>query len=243
MEVARGLHRLTAGIVNWYLLEDGGKITLVDAGAPRDWDLLLSTLQGLGRRLDDVDAVLLTHAHSDHTGFAERARTAAGATVWVHDAEVAVAKSGKSAKGESRFTRHLVRPEAYRTMFGLMRRGALRIVPIVELSTFNDDDTIDVPGKPRVLHVPGHTAGSSAVWFEDRSALCTGDALVTRNVMTGRIGAQVMPAALNQSSAQALTSLDRIADTRADVVLPGHGEPWAEGVEAAVLAARRAGVS
>ena len=77
MQVAEGVHRLTAGVCNFYLIEDGGKLVLVDAGAPRDWDLLVRTLPTLGRGLGDLEAVLLTHAHSDHTGFAERARDTA----------------------------------------------------------------------------------------------------------------------------------------------------------------------
>jgi glyoxylase-like metal-dependent hydrolase (beta-lactamase superfamily II) len=34
-----------------------------------------------------LEAVLLTHAHSDHTGFAERARAESGARVWTHRAD------------------------------------------------------------------------------------------------------------------------------------------------------------
>src|SRR4029450_2281021 len=75
LQVADGIHRLTGGVCNFYLIEDGGKLILVDAGAPRDWDLLVRTLSTLRRRLGDLEAVLLTHAHSDHPGFAERAVT------------------------------------------------------------------------------------------------------------------------------------------------------------------------
>jgi hypothetical protein len=37
VQVADGVHRLTPGVCNFYLIEDGGKLVLVDAGAPRDW--------------------------------------------------------------------------------------------------------------------------------------------------------------------------------------------------------------
>ena len=102
MEVAQGIHRLTQGVSNFYLIEDGGKVLLVDAGAPRDWDLLVGAVSSLGRALDDLEAVLLTHAHSDHTGFAERARTSANARVWVHQADAEVARGGKAGKNDGR---------------------------------------------------------------------------------------------------------------------------------------------
>jgi glyoxylase-like metal-dependent hydrolase (beta-lactamase superfamily II) len=67
VQIGEGVHRLTPGVCNFYLIEDGGKLVLVDAGAPRDWDLLVQTLPALGRRLEDLEAVLITHAQSDHT--------------------------------------------------------------------------------------------------------------------------------------------------------------------------------
>jgi len=244
MEVAAGIHRLTQGVVNWYLVEDGGKLLLIDAGAPGDWELFAATVRSLGRTFDDVEAVLLTHAHSDHTGFAERARTEAGAPVWIHQQDREMARTGKAlAKNEAGTTRYLLRPEAYRTLFGLMRRNGLKIVPIHEVSTFDDSEVLDLPGRPRVVHVPGHTAGSCAMWFEGRRAVMTGDALATRNPLTGRTGPQIGPDGLNRDSEQALRSLDALAPLAADLVLPGHGDPWTDGIAEAVRRAKLAGRS
>jgi glyoxylase-like metal-dependent hydrolase (beta-lactamase superfamily II) len=47
-----------------------------------------------------------------------------------------------------------------------------------------------------------------------------------------------MPAADNVSAEQALASLDRLESLEAEVVLVGHGEPWAGGIRAAVQQAR-----
>ena len=85
MEVAKGVRRLTQGVTNFYLVEEGGKLLLVDAGTPGDWELLARAVSTLPYELDALDTVLLTHAHADHTGFAERARTAANARVWIHE--------------------------------------------------------------------------------------------------------------------------------------------------------------
>ena len=166
MEVAAGVHRLTKGVVNWYVVEDAGKLVVIDAGTPGDWELLVETVGRLGHRLADIDAVLVTHAHPDHTGFAERARTTAGSRVWIHEADAAVAGGAKQPKTDGNVLKYLVQLETYRTAVSLVRRGATRVVPIRELSTFADGEVLDVPGRPRVVHAPGHTPGTAAIHLE-----------------------------------------------------------------------------
>ena len=243
MQVAEGVHRLTGGVCNFYLVEDGGKLVLVDAGAPRDWDLLVRTLPTLGRGLGDLEAVLLTHAHSDHTGFAERARGTASVPVWVHQADEALAKGAKAGKNDGKASAYLLRVEFYRTVLSLARRGAMRLIPVREVSTFADGETLDVPGRPRVVHAPGHTPGCAALLLEGRRVLLAGDVLATRNPLTGRVGPQVMPSGLNRDTPMALRSLDVLDAITADVLLPGHGDPWTEGPPEAARLARLAGPS
>jgi len=243
VQVADGIHRLTQGVVNFYLVEDGGRLTVVDAGAPGDWDELVRAVAALGRSSNDLETVLLTHAHSDHTGFAERARTDAHAVVRIHGADEVMARTGAAPKNQSSAARYALRPEAYRTLFGLMRRKGLKVVPIHELVTFEDGETLDVPGRPRVVHAPGHTEGSCAIWFERQRALVTGDALATRNPLTGRTGPQIGPDGLNADSDRALRSLDILAPLPVDLVLTGHGEPWTGGIAEAVRLAKIAGRS
>jgi glyoxylase-like metal-dependent hydrolase (beta-lactamase superfamily II) len=243
VQVAEGVHRLTGGVCNFYLVEEGGRLVLVDAGAPRDWDLLVRTLADLGRRLEDLEAVLVTHAHSDHTGFAERARATTGAPVWVHQLDAALARGAKPGGNDGRARSYLLRVEFYRTLFSLARRGATRLIPIREVSTFGDGETLALPGRPRAVHAPGHTPGCAALLLEGRRVLLAGDVLATRNPLTGRVGPQVMPSGLNRDTPQALRSLDVLDGLPADVVLPGHGEPWTEGAAAAARLARLAGPS
>jgi glyoxylase-like metal-dependent hydrolase (beta-lactamase superfamily II) len=243
VQVAEGVHRLTGGVCNFYLIEEGGRLVLVDAGAPRDWDLLVRTLATLGRGPGDLDAVLLTHAHSDHTGFAERARDSASVAVWIHQADEAEAKGAKPGRNDGRVSAYLLRAEFYRTLFSLARRGATRLIPIRELSTFADGETLELPGRPRVVHAPGHTPGCAALLLEGRRVLLTGDVLATRNPLTGRVGPQVMPSGLNRDTPMALRSLDALDAITADVLLPGHGAPWTEGAPEAARLARLAGPS
>lgn len=76
-DVADGVHRIGEHFVNWYLVEENGYLTLVDAGLPASWRSLLEALNAIGRSPRDIEAIVLTHAHFDHIGFAERAVQAA----------------------------------------------------------------------------------------------------------------------------------------------------------------------
>ena len=73
--------------------------------------------------------------------------------------------------------------------------------------------------------------------------LLTGDMLATRNPLTGRVGPQIMPSGLNRDTPQALGSLEVLDRIAADILLPGHGEPWTDGAAEAARLARAAGPS
>jgi glyoxylase-like metal-dependent hydrolase (beta-lactamase superfamily II) len=125
----------------------------------------------------------------------------------------------------------------------MARNGALKPPHIADSKPIADGDQLDVPGRPRVIHTPGHTPGHCALYFERHGALLVGDLLCTWHPVLGRLGPQVMPGAFNVSSAQSLQSLGHIEGLHADVLLPGHGEPWTEGPAAAVAQARETGPS
>jgi glyoxylase-like metal-dependent hydrolase (beta-lactamase superfamily II) len=242
--IAAGVHRLGSPLVNFYLVEENGRYSLVDAGLPAHFDVLLAHLRDHDIDPHDIDAVVLTHAHGDHVGIAERVRTEAQARVLVHGADAQMARTAKQRLGNTgAFVRQLWRPTAWRLIAHLTRGGGLKVKRIEDLHTFRDGDVLDVPGHPTVVATPGHSHGHSVLLLEDRGVLFTGDALCSRNPLTGRTGPQVMPTAFNASTEQALASLDRIAALEADTLLFGHGEPWREGAASAVERARELGPS
>jgi glyoxylase-like metal-dependent hydrolase (beta-lactamase superfamily II) len=243
MQVAEGIHRLSSGVANFYLIEEGGKLVLVDAGAGGDFALFAAAVAAMGRSTADLEAILLTHAHSDHTGFAEQARRELHVPIWIHPADVEQARGATPPKNAAPQSRYLLKLEAYRTLLGLLRHQGMKVIPIVEVSAYPEGEALDLPGRPRPVHLPGHTPGMCAIHLEGRRVVCSGDALLTRNPLTGRRGPQIAPDGLNRDSDQALASLDALAGLSADVLLPGHGEPWTQGIAEAVRQARAAGRS
>jgi glyoxylase-like metal-dependent hydrolase (beta-lactamase superfamily II) len=76
----------------------------------------------------------------------------------------------------------------------MLRNGVARTVPVAEASGFADDEVLDVPGRPRVIHTPGHTAGHTALSLDDREALIVGDILATIDLISGESGPHLPPA-------------------------------------------------
>src|SRR3954470_316170 len=86
-EVAPGVYRLGSDMINWYLVVDDGKVTVVDAGVPRYWPPFDEALGEIGRSRDDVAALILTHGDGDHVGVAERIRSELNVPVYLHAAD------------------------------------------------------------------------------------------------------------------------------------------------------------
>ncbi len=239
MEIAPGIRRIGAGLVNVYLLEEAGAVTIVDAGAPGYWNDLPDELAAMGRTLDDVRALVLTHAHADHVGFAERIRRERSVPVRVHADDAALARGEvKPVRDAMRTGRRgwSIRAIAGFAVFALTH-GLARVTPIAEVGAFLDGATLDVPGTPRVVHVPGHTAGSVAFHVPARDAVFVGDAFVTRNVITGRRGPH-FSTMFNADHRRTAASLARLDGLVARHVLPGHGEAWSGGLDEALRLVR-----
>ncbi len=239
MEIARGLRRIGADIVNSYLVVDGDDVTVIDAGLPGYWRLLEAELAAIGKSLDDVRALVLTHGDTDHIGFAARLYKEKGIAAYVHTADVERARL-QVKKPNSGWGPVKVKPFAGFMLYST-RHGGLRIKPAERLQTFSDGDVLDIPGKPRIIHTPGHTPGSVSVHVPMVDAVFMGDGMTTRNVLTGASGPR--PAPFTLQPAEAIASLDRIEAIDATWVLPGHGPAWDGGVPEAVRLIRDAAVA
>jgi glyoxylase-like metal-dependent hydrolase (beta-lactamase superfamily II) len=240
VEIAPGVHGLGTEIVNWYLVESEGRLVAVDSGLPKFERTLDADLNAMGRKREDVEAVVLTHSDGDHTGLAQVLREA-GARVLIHADDDATLRNPGSKSGDAspiHLVPYMVRPGFWRFMGHMTRRGGARPPKIEGAETFADGDLLDVPGNPRVIHTPGHTLGHSSLVFERLGVLFAGDALCTWNPITGQRVPQLMPAAFNVSNVQAVQSLGALIDVEAERLLAGHGEPWLGSPADAVARAR-----
>ena len=236
-DVAPGIHRINDAFTNWYLVEDDDGVTIVDCGVPTSWDSFLSAMSDIGRTRDEVRAVILTHAHFDHIGFAERARTELRVPVHVHTNDVPLTRKPLQYAHEGSLLRMGIYPRNLPIAATLLANRAWWPKRIGEVRRM-DDVAPSVPGAPKLVFTPGHTLGHCAFHFPDRDAVIVGDAIVTLDPYTARTGPRLVAKAATADVERARESLSALEETGARIVLGGHGEPWTDGVGAAVARAR-----
>ncbi len=238
-EIVPGVYGLGSSMVNWYLVEQNGRLTAVDAGLSGFAKTLDTDLAEIGHTPEDLEAVVLTHSDADHTGLVRRLHEC-GARVMVHARDEATLRRPRlkrSDAGAMALLPYLARAHTWKLIGHMASRGGAKPTSFEGAETYMAGE-LDVPGRPRVIETPGHTQGHCALLFAGHGALFVGDAMCTMNPLGDAEGPQLMPAPLNTDNPGTLSALDRLEGVEAEVLLPGHGEPWRDGVGAAVQRAR-----
>jgi len=211
--IADQVYRLEDRFVNLYLL-DLGKVVLVDTGTRRAEEPIRRGLRELGKEVQDVSMLLLTHHHVDHIGTAGVWKRESRAQVDLHALDAPVA-----ARRERRRT-HGTRPSmmvvaALMGVFTPFMRGP----PLETDRILQGGEVLDVLGWPiEVIHAPGHTLGSCAFYARSAGILFAGDAV------NGRQGKPEPPIVAEDRDA-AVDSYRKLTTLDAAILLPGHGSP------------------
>jgi glyoxylase-like metal-dependent hydrolase (beta-lactamase superfamily II) len=239
-QVADNTHVAATGLVNWALLTDGQDVTLVDAGYPGDHARVIEALARIGRRVEDVKAVVVTHAHIDHIGTIPRLLEKTDAAVYMSETETHHARREYLQQATERDVT-LQSARSPRTL-----AWALRIVAVGATKNVSLDDplacapgvALDIPGRPVPVPTPGHTSGHNAYHLVEVGAVFTGDALATAHPTTSTDGPQLLKPFFAHDPDEAVSTLDAIAALDGDLLLPGHGPVWRGSFARAVELAR-----
>jgi len=226
-EVASGVHLVEGHAVNWVLLSEGDAVTLVDAGYPGDHDDVVASLASLGRTVDDVQAVLVTHAHVDHIGSLPRLLEGRDTPVLTSVQEARHAhRDFLEQATPAQVARNAWRPRVLRWSLHVMRAGGTADISVPQAAGVEPATPLDLPGRPVPIVTPGHTSGHTMYHLPQHGVAISGDALVTGHAISGRTGPQLLDPMFHHDLEENRRSLRDLAGLDADLVLPGHGSAW-----------------
>ena len=216
---------------NVYLVRSDDAWVLIDAG----WRSDLGRIEASASELvaGAPAAIVLTHDHPDHAGAARVLAERWGCRVFVHPAELPIARGSFAAmwRNAGPLDRYLILPAI--SALGRRRRDALlerdSLAPMVD--ALEPDGAVPHLPDWRWVHTPGHTPGHVSFFREADGVIITGDALVTLEVNTlggivrGRQGLSGPPWYTTADAAAARASIARIAELEPRVLASGHGHP------------------
>jgi glyoxylase-like metal-dependent hydrolase (beta-lactamase superfamily II) len=237
--ITEHVHFAYTDLVNWTLVTDGNGVMLIDSGFPGHRDDVLDSLRQLGFGVDDLRAILLTHAHVDHFGTAIWFAKTHGTPVYCHADEVGHSKREYLEQaGPGDILPRLWQPRFLTWTLAISRKGGLVRDGIPTTQALTEDIAAGLPGKPMAIPTPGHTGGHCS--FVVDGVLVAGDALVMGHPLLTRVGPQLLPDLFNHDQDGCVRSLAALGLLDNDVLLPGHGPVWRGSIrEAAEKAATR----
>ena len=229
-------------LVNWTLVTDGDGVMLIDAGFPGQRAEVLDTVRALGFGVDDIKAILLTHAHIDHFGTAIWFARTHGTPVFCHADEVGHAKREFLEQASPvDVVRNIWQPRWLKWAAAITAKGGMSHAGIPSTQALSSEVAAGLPGAPVAIPTPGHTGGHCSYLID--GVLVGGDALVTGHPLLRQRGPQLLPALFNHDEDGCLRSLSALGLLDTDVLLPGHGPVWRGPIAEAVrqATARRTG--
>lgn len=195
-----------------YLYRDADTYTLIDTGIAGDTARILDHLTDIGGKPEQLRQIILTHSHADHTGGQAELIERTQAEVLAHKLDVPV------ISGKEDFQIPNV-PEREREIMEKLIEETPEPTPAPVDRTLQDGDEIDLGSGATVVHVPGHTPGSIAIYMPKEKLLFAGDAAerdLEENLILGMF---------NLDRPQAIKSFRKLAELDFDIACIGHGKP------------------
>ena len=194
------------------LIEDGRAI-LVDTGLQGSLLPITGGFKDLGLSFDQIDTVVITHAHPDHCGGLAEVVDGREIPVAAHrlDADIISGTETPPNPLQNEMLARMAEPVLPKLMG--------RFVP-VDLR-LEDGDVIPFGTEVRVVHLPGHTAGSIGLYLPSKRVIIVGDALQYK------FSRKLSPPShrVTQDSEQALRSLEKLLDLDFDIICFSHFPP------------------
>ena len=201
---------------NVYLLETASGLCLIDTGMAGDVKQIVSQIEEGGFSANNLEYVILTHSHSDHSGGVSELVRRSAARVLAHREEQPYIEG----------TKRLPSGSVFQEVFMWMEdRFAGKMRTIIVNQKLEDGDILDEIQELHVFHVPGHTPGSICLYQKEKKILFAGDLLFNGNPFTGRGGLRFAPRMFSVNPENLVQSAKAISSIPVKILCPGHGIP------------------
>lgn len=211
MEIRPGLWMIE-GLGPCYLYRDADTYTLIDTGITGDAMRIVDFLADVGGKPEQLRQIILTHSHPDHTGGQAELIEKTEAQVLAHELDVPVIIGDE-------VTQIPEVPENEREFLEMAIDATPLATPARVDRILQDGDEIEMGAGATVVHVPGHTPGSIAIYLPKEKLLFAGDTAecdLEDNLILGMF---------NLDRARAIDSFRKIAQLDFDIACIGHGAP------------------
>lgn len=190
---------------------EASDLSLVDAGLFGKGAYKLDAIRGLGLDPARVKRIILTHTHLDHIGCLRELLDALGdVELWIHRAEAEPLEQGDP--------RTVYGMDMFRNLCEMQYGLTPEALTFKVHRKLEDGESVELGGMAwEILHIPGHSAGSIALYNRAGRILIPGD-VVYADYAIGRFDLH------GASGPQLRESLMRLAKLEVDVLLPGHNQ-------------------
>lgn len=208
MEVIPNIHKVD-GLrgSNAYLVSDQEGLILIDTGMPGNAQKIIDYVNSINRKPSEITRIVLTHCHMDHVGSVQELKGLTNAKVAIHREDAPFLAGEKS----------LPSPK------GAVGVAFKAFSPFVKTKPVQPDILLeegDRVGGMTVVHTPGHTPGSIALYDPEKKLIFIGD---TMRYQYGKLTGP--PEQFTPDMSEALRSIKKVSLMEFDVMLSGHGDP------------------
>jgi len=206
--VAPGIHQLDADPSAVYVIETSAGLVLIDAGLSESHAALVLQMGDLGLDPSQVRAILLTHAHGDHSQGAMPLKRRSGATIYAGRDDARVLRDG----------------EPYEAIFSIADMPGHDIhATEIDVELIGSEILAFGDTRIEVLATPGHTPGSTC-YVLDRggSRVFFGGDTIMSHREVGTYSVYLPPRYRGDARAYLATLRKLSALPIPDVLLPGH---------------------
>lgn len=215
---------------NFYIVQYREKLFLIDAGISEQncWDLLQRKLKEIDRTIKNLDAIILTHHHADHTGLVNQIRKVHPIPVYAHE---------KAFKRLKRDRDHLTkRINFFENLY--MKMGCHETIVEKEITrlkkAFVENKSQALMGDIlplkegdtifglTVLEMPGHSIDHLALFHEETNIIFSSD-IVIEHLSSNALIDINEDGKRTKALFQYEQSLKRLLDLNVKKIYPGHG--------------------